>query len=74
MIIFINEKTPVLVQGITGRMGSFHAPFAGIHGWFWENRSLNTIVVEVYSSGYYQTSTVFRDGGDYERVIEPVAE
>ncbi|MBT3530246.1 MAG: hypothetical protein HOF74_04375 [Gammaproteobacteria bacterium] len=56
------------------RMGSFHAPFAGIHGWFWENRSLNTIVVEVYSSGYYQTSTVFRDGGDYERVIEPVAE
>ncbi|MEX2470292.1 MAG: hypothetical protein WD396_11095, partial [Pseudohongiellaceae bacterium] len=20
------------------RMGSYHAPFAGIHGWFWENR------------------------------------
>ena len=25
MSIFINEKTPVLVQGLTGRMASFHA-------------------------------------------------
>ena len=25
MSIFIDEKTPVLVQGITGRIGSFHA-------------------------------------------------
>ena len=56
------------------RMGSFHAPFAGIHGWFWENRSLNTVVIELYSSGFYQTSTVFRDGGDYERPIEPITD
>ena len=25
MSIFINEKTPIIVQGITGRIGSFHA-------------------------------------------------
>lgn len=56
------------------RMGSFHAPFAGIHGWFWENRSLNTIVVRLYSSGFYQSSTVFRDGGTYDRVIDLVSE
>jgi len=56
------------------RMGSFHAPFTGIHGWFWENRSLNTVVIKLYSSGFYQSSTVFGDGGDYERQINPVAE
>lgn len=56
------------------RMGSYHAPFAGIHGWFWENRGARTITVRLYTAGFYQTSTVFRDGGDFERVIEPVAE
>ncbi len=56
------------------RMGSLHAPFSGIHGWFWENRSANRILLRVYSAGFYQTSTVFRDGGDFERAIEPVAD
>lgn len=56
------------------RMGSFHAPFAGIHGWFWENRSSRTITVRLYASGFFVDSTVFRDGGDYSRVLEPVAE
>ena len=55
------------------RMGSYHAPFTGIHGWFWENRSAQRILVRVYSAGFYQTSTVFRDGGNFERVIDPVA-
>lgn len=56
------------------RMGSYHAPFAGIHGWFWENRGSRTVLVRLFSAGFYQTSTVFRDGGDFERVIEPVTE
>ena len=55
------------------RMGSLHAPFNGIHGWFWENRSAQTILLRLYTAGFYQTSTVFRDGGDFERVIEPIA-
>lgn len=56
------------------RMGSFHAPFTGIHGWFWENRGSSTITLQLYSSGFYVNSTVFRDGGDYERALEPVTE
>lgn len=56
------------------KMGSYHAPFAGIHGWFWENRGGSTVVVRLFTAGFYQTSTVFRDGGDFERVIDPVAE
>lgn len=54
------------------RMGSFHAPFTGIHGWFWENRTLDTVVVKLYSAGFYVNSTVFADGGSYEKVIDPI--
>ncbi|MBS24786.1 MAG: hypothetical protein CMQ28_04000 [Gammaproteobacteria bacterium] len=56
------------------RTGSFHAPFTGIHGWFWENRGLGTVVVRLYASGFFVDSTVFRDGGDYSRVIDPIAQ
>lgn len=62
-------------QGIgESRMGLFHAPFTGIHGWFWENRGSSTITLEVHSSGFYVNSTVFRDGGSYERELQAVTE
>lgn len=56
------------------RMGSFHAPFTGIHGWFWENRSFDTVTVRLYTAGFYVSSTVFRDGGTYDRQLDPIAE
>lgn len=69
------EEVQSYEQGSSSqRMGSLYAPFAGIHGWFWENRSAQTILVRLYTAGFYQTSTVFRDGGDFERVIEPIAD
>ena len=55
------------------RMGSFHAPFAGIHGWFWENRGSRSVLLQLHSSGFYVDSTVFRDGSAYTKVIDPIA-
>jgi hypothetical protein len=40
--------------------GAFAAPFAGIHGWYWENPGGDTISVTLKSSGYYANSTEFR--------------
>ena len=40
--------------------GSFAAPFAGIHGWYWENPGDGTVTVTLKSSGYYASSTEFR--------------
>jgi hypothetical protein len=55
-------------------MGSFHAPFSGIHGWFWENRGFQPVTIRLHSAGFYISSTVFQDGGTYEREFTPVAQ
>lgn len=57
-------------QGNADRQsGSFHAPFTGIHGWFWENRSGRTLSVRLYTAGFYVNGTVFQDGSSYEREL-----
>ncbi|MYA67347.1 MAG: hypothetical protein F4Y22_08860 [Gammaproteobacteria bacterium] len=68
------EVVQIYEQGTASqRMGSMHAAFTGLHGWFWENRSAQTILVRLYTAGFYPTSTVYRDGGEFARVIEPIA-
>lgn len=54
------------------KTGSYHAPFAGIHGWFWENRSGRDVEVRLYTSGFYDHSTVFSGSVEYDRNIEPL--
>ncbi len=40
--------------------GTFTAPFAGIHGWFWENTGEEPVSVRLVSSGFYSAATEFR--------------
>ena len=40
--------------------GSFAAPFAGIHGWYWENPGGDTITVKLTTAGYYTAAHEFR--------------
>jgi hypothetical protein len=51
----------------TARQGSYLAPFPGIHGWFWENRGMETVVVELISTGFYDHAVEFRDGDQIRR-------
>ena len=39
---------------------SFAAPFAGIHGWFWENNSAEPVTVRLTSSGFYTAAIEIR--------------
>lgn len=40
--------------------GSFAAPFAGIHGWYWENPGSEPVTIRLTSSGYYSAAVEIR--------------
>lgn len=49
--------------------GSYVASFPGIHGWYWENRGSNDVVVKLVSSGFYSKAIEFRDGLTSEKLF-----
>jgi hypothetical protein len=49
-------------DGMTGAAGTLTAPFAGIHGWYWENTTDQPATVTLTTAGYYNLSHEFRSG------------
>lgn len=40
-------------EDATGGTGTFHAPFDGRHGWFWQNLTWEPVTVKLKTSGFY---------------------
>ena len=40
--------------------GTLTAPFAGIHGWYWENTTANDVTVTLSAAGFFPLSHEFR--------------
>jgi hypothetical protein len=51
------------------RYGTYVAPFAGIHGWFWENRGQDEVEVHLRTTGFYTAATTFSSSGEQERTF-----
>ena len=47
--------------------GSFVAPFNGIHGWYWENRTGEEIMVELATTGFYSKATTYGPNGAFSK-------
>jgi hypothetical protein len=47
--------------------GNYVAPFSGIHGWYWENRTDSEVVLRLVSAGHYTESLEFRRKQDVKR-------
>ena len=52
--------------------GVYIPTFSGIHGWFWENRTSNTVTVRLRASGFFTGATEFASGGEMAVAIPPV--
>jgi hypothetical protein len=44
--------------------GTLTAPFAGIHGWYWENTSDAPVTISITSAGFFTTAEEFRSTFD----------
>jgi hypothetical protein len=42
--------------------GTLTAPFAGIHGWYWQNTGARPITITLQTAGFYSMAHEFRDG------------
>lgn len=53
--------------------GRYVAPFAGIHGWHWQNRGLETVQLKLDASGDMTGSLLIDGGGEHERKLSQPA-
>ena len=51
--------------------GTAMLPFQGQHGWFFENRSLAAVDVELTVSGFFEKTILYRDGFVTETPMAP---
>ena len=52
--------------------GVYIAPFTGIHGWYWQNRSMEPVTLTLETSGGMTHSTIYGSSGPVERPLEGV--
>ncbi len=60
------------VADATAMQGRYVAPFTGIHGWYWQNRSFDTVKLTLDASGALTDSTLFDSAGEHKRPLAPV--
>jgi len=45
------------------------APFTGIHGWFWQNRSLENVTLTIDAVGGFTGAVIFNQSGEHPRQL-----
>lgn len=48
---------------------AYVAPFTGIHGWFWQNQTLNPVTVSVDATGAFAGAVIFDQAGEHPREL-----
>jgi len=51
--------------------GIYVAPFTGIHGWYWQNRTLDNVTLTLDATGAISASYTFDQAGQHDRTLTP---
>lgn len=52
--------------------GRYVAPFTGIHGWYWQNRTLERVRLTLDASGKMTGSKIFDQSGEHDRALNSI--
>lgn len=55
-------------QAVAEGRGSYRAPYAGIHGWYWKNNGSTDVTVTLQTAGFYSTAVMFAADGSREPI------
>ncbi|HKE83187.1 MAG TPA: hypothetical protein VKB50_05515 [Vicinamibacterales bacterium] len=58
-------------DGKSEASGTLTAPFPGIHGWYWENKTDKEVTVTLTSAGFYNLAHEFRSGQPVKNKMFP---
>src|SRR5688500_3025800 len=47
------------------------APFTGIHGWYWQNRTLEPVRLTLDATGTFTGSKIVDQAGEHDRPLTP---
>lgn len=59
------------IADATQMQGVYTAAFDGIHGWYWQNRTVDNITLRLETSGGFTGSTVITDSSHESRPLNP---
>lgn len=57
------------IETAASQQGRYTAPFTGIHGWFWQNRSMEPVTLTLDASGAFTQSQIFDSSGEHDRAL-----
>ena len=60
---------------VTQASGVYKAPYAGLHGWWWQNNGTKEVNIRIYTAGFYSEARMFagRPDGEPFDVKDPPA-
>jgi hypothetical protein len=60
-----------VIDDLQSQLAVYVAPFTGIHGWYWQNRTMQPVQLSLDANGAFTGSKIFDATGEHDRELVP---